>query len=136
MPLVVHARDADDDIIRIIKEEDPQNKLRGVMHCFSSSPEMGMKALDLGFYISFSGIVTFPKATELQNFAHKVPMDRLLVETDAPFLAPSPYRGKTNKPAYVVETAKYISGLLSISEEDIATHSNKNFFSLFSRAIK
>ncbi|MEM6781385.1 MAG: TatD family hydrolase, partial [Pseudomonadota bacterium] len=93
LPLVVHARDADEDIMRIIKEEGTGTKLKGVMHCFSSGAKMAQEALDFGFYISFSGIVTFKKATELQDIAKTVPMDRLLVETDAPFLAPEPHRG-------------------------------------------
>ncbi len=136
LPLVVHARDADDDIIRILKEEGAGegSKLKGVMHCFSSSPEMGFKALDLGFYISFSGIVTFKKSTELADFAKEVPLDRILVETDAPYLAPEPYRGKINDPSLVVHTGAKIAALKNIDQESLARHSTKNFFSLFDKA--
>ena len=135
MPLVVHARDADEDIIRILKEEGAGDKgLTGVMHCFSSGREMGEQALELGFYISFSGIVTFKNAVELQAFAKDVPLDRILIETDAPFLAPEPHRKNINEPALVIHTAEKLSLIKEISQEDIASHSNKNFFSLFKRA--
>ena len=134
MPMVVHARDADEDIIRIIREENGSNKLRGVMHCFSSGAKMAEEALDLGFYISFSGIVTFKTAIELQDIAKTVPLDRILVETDAPYLAPVPHRGKTNQPAYVLNTGKQLAALHNVSEEQIADHSKKNFFTLFNRA--
>ena len=137
LPLVIHARDADEDIIRIMKEEGagPDSKLKGVMHCFSSSPEMGRKALDLGFYISFSGIVTFKKSVELQDFAKEVPLDRILIETDAPFLAPEPHRGGINEPALVIHTAEKIGDLRGISKDVIAQHSKDNFFKLFDKAV-
>lgn len=137
LPLVIHARDADDDVIRIMKEEGAgaNSKLKGVMHCFSSSPEMGHQALDLGFYISFSGIVTFKKSVELQNFAKEVPLDRILIETDAPFLAPEPYRGDINEPALVVHTAEKLADLHKISKDAIAQHSKDNFFRLFDKAV-
>lgn len=131
LPLVVHARDADDDIMRILREEASGAGLKGVMHCFSSSRKMGEEALDFGFYISFSGIVTFKTATELQDFAKIVPLDRVLVETDAPFLAPEPHRGRVNEPALVGHTGRFVAGLKSISEEEIANHSKENFFGLF-----
>jgi TatD DNase family protein len=134
LPVVIHARDADEDIIKILEEEGRGTSLTGVMHCFSSSREMGERALELGFYISFSGIVTFKKSTELQEFAKDVPLDRILIETDSPFLAPEPFRGKINEPALVIHTAKFISDLKSISEETIASHSKQNFFNLFTKA--
>ena len=134
MPMVVHARDADEDIIRIIREENGSGKLRGVMHCFSSGRKMAEEALDLGFYISFSGIVTFKTATELHDIAKTIPLNRVLVETDAPYLAPTPHRGKINQPAYVINTGKQLAKLHNITEEKVAAHSKENFFNLFSRA--
>jgi TatD DNase family protein len=134
LPLVVHARDADDDIIRIIREEGAGKELKGVMHCFSSGRKMGEEALALGFYISFSGIVTFKKSEELRDFARDVPKDRILVETDAPFLAPEPDRGRINEPALVVNTARQIAQLKNISEEEMARIATDNFFRLFDRA--
>lgn len=114
LPLVVHARDADEDIARIIREEN-NGRLTGVMHCFSSGRRLAEEALDFGFYISFSGIVTFKKATELQDIARIVPLDRILIETDAPYLAPEPHRGKTNVPAYVAHTCAFLAQLKDIS---------------------
>jgi TatD DNase family protein len=134
LPLVVHARAADEDVIAILKEEGAGKGLKGVMHCFSSSPAMGFEALDLGFYISFSGIVTFKKSTELADFAKEVPLDRVLVETDAPFLAPEPFRSEINEPALVVHTANKVADLLNIDKETLATHSKNNFFTLFDKA--
>lgn len=134
LPLVVHARDADEDVMRIIREEGAGTDLKGVMHCFSSGRDMGEDALDFGFHISFSGIVTFAKADELRAFAKDVPLDRLLIETDAPFLAPEPHRGQINEPALIVHTARTLAELKSASEEQIALHSKNNFFSLFKKA--
>lgn len=134
LPLVVHARDADEDIIRIIKEEGAGSDLKGVMHCFSSGRKMGEDALELGFYISFSGIVTFKKSVELQEFARDVPLDRILVETDAPYLAPEPHRGDINEPALVVHTGSFVARLKGISEKDMASRSTQNFFTLFDKA--
>jgi TatD DNase family protein len=134
LPLVVHARDADDDIIRILREEGAGTKLKGVMHCFSSSRKMGEEALALGFYISFSGIVTFDKADELKEFAKVVPLDRVLVETDAPYLAPMPHRGEINQPALVTHTGAFVANLKQIAVEDMAAHSKRNFFTLFDKA--
>lgn len=133
LPLVVHARDADDDIIRIIREEGAGSSLQGVMHCFSSSRKMGEEALDLGFYISFSGIVTFDKSDELQDFARDVPTDRILVETDAPYLAPSPHRGAINQPALVVHTAARIAALRGVDPAEIGRCTTENFFRLFKK---
>ncbi len=134
LPLVVHARDADDDIMRIIREEGAGGGLKGVMHCFSSGRAMGEAALDFGFYISFSGIVTFPKAPELRDFAKDVPLERLLIETDAPYLAPAPFRGKINEPALVVHTAAMLAELKGVTPEIMAAQTRENFFTLFSKA--
>ena len=134
MPMVVHARDADEDIARTIREEGKGTRLTGVMHCFSSGRGLAEAALEMGFYISFSGIVTFKQADELRAIARNVPLDRILVETDAPYLAPEPYRGKTNQPAYVPHTGKVLADIHKISEEDMARHSSDNFFRLFKRA--
>lgn len=134
LPLVVHARDADEDIMRIIREEGTGTKLKGVMHCFSSGRKMGEEAVDFGFHISFSGIVTFDKSDELRAFARDVPADRILVETDAPYLAPEPFRGKTNEPALTVHTASVVAKVRGLSESDLATQTTKNFFMLFDRA--
>ncbi|MGB4106716.1 MAG: TatD family hydrolase [Alphaproteobacteria bacterium] len=134
LPLVVHARDADEDIIRTLREEGAGSNLTGVMHCFSSGRAMAEQALELGFYISFSGILTFKSAAELQDIARNVPLERVLVETDAPFLAPVPHRGKTNQPAYVKETGKFLAQLHNTNEETIAKHCKNNFFKLFKKA--
>ncbi|HEU4837826.1 MAG TPA: TatD family hydrolase [Micavibrio sp.] len=136
LPLIVHARDADADIMRVIRDENERAgaRVRGVMHCFSSGPGLAENALAEGFYISFSGIVTFKKSTELQAIAKTVPLDRLLVETDAPFLAPEPYRGKTNEPNYVKYTGEFIAGALNRDPAEIARITKENFFNLFTRA--
>ncbi len=136
LPLIVHARDADDDIIRVIRSENPDKKLRGVMHCFSSGPKLAQDALEEGFYISLSGIVTFKKSVELQEIAKTVPLNRILVETDAPFLAPEPFRGKTNEPAFVSHTGRFLANLLNSDEETIASTTKENFFTLFNKAKK
>ncbi len=135
LPLVVHARDADEDILRIIREEGGAKAgLTGVMHCFSSTRVLAEGALEEGFYISFSGIVTFKKSNELQEIAKAIPQDKLLIETDAPFLAPEPLRGKINEPAYVSHTGRFLSNLLNLDEETLITISKNNFFSLFKKA--
>jgi len=135
LPIIIHARDADADIARIMfEEEGAGTHLRGVMHCFSSGTELAEKALDFGFYISFSGIITFKQAEELRNIAQNVPVERILLETDAPFLAPVPFRGKTNQPAYVSYTGKVVADLHNIDEKNLATHSKNNFFTLFNKA--
>lgn len=136
LPLIVHARDADADIMRVIRDENQRAgaKVRGVMHCFSSGAGLAENALAEGFYISFSGIVTFRKSTELQAIAKTVPLDRLLVETDAPFLAPEPYRGKTNESTYVKYTGEFVAGALNRDPAEIARITKENFFNLFTRA--
>ncbi len=133
LPLIIHTRDAEEDTVRILQEEGG-DKINAVLHCFTGTRDLADKALDMGMYISFSGIVTFKKSTDLQEVAKMVPNDRFLVETDAPFLAPVPYRGKTNQPAHVIETGKFVANLKSISEEDCARYSKENFFRLFGRA--
>jgi TatD DNase family protein len=134
LPLIVHARDADADIGAIIREEGAGTSLAGLMHCFSSGRALAEDMLDFGFYISFSGIVTFAQAEDLREIARAVPLERILVETDAPYLAPVPHRGKTNQPAYVTQTGAALANIHSISEENMATHSKQNFFKLFKKA--
>ena len=135
VPIVIHARDADEDIIRILQEEGANDPaMRGLMHCFSSSAWMAEEALKLGFYISLSGMVTFKKNTELQDIVRNVPIDRLLVETDAPYLAPEPHRGGINQPAYVVHTGHKVAELKGVTPEKMAAETSANFYRLFTRA--
>ncbi len=134
LPLVVHARDADEDVIRLIREETGGKGMRGVMHCFSSGPKMAEEAVALGFHISFSGILTFKKSEELRDIAKRVPQDRLLVETDSPYLAPEPYRGKTNQPAYVAHTGATLAYVHEMQPEQMAKITSDNFFALFNKA--
>lgn len=134
-PLIIHTRDAREDTITIMRESQA-DLAGGVMHCFTESIDMARKALDLGFYISFSGIVTFKNAKELQEVAKFVPLDRLLVETDSPYLAPVPHRGKSNQPAYTYYVAEKIAELRKITIEQVAEASTDNFFKLFSTAIR
>jgi TatD DNase family protein len=132
-PLIIHMRDATDDTLRIMREESAGDA-GGVMHCFVEDWEAAKKAMDLGFYISFSGIVTFKNATELKDVAKKMPADLMLVETDSPYLAPTPYRGKSNQPAYVKYVAEHIAELRNESVEKITETTTENFFRLFSTA--
>lgn len=134
LPVVIHARDADEDMIRILREEGKGGRLRGVLHCFSSGPKLAGEALNLDFYISFSGILTFAKAEDLREIAKAIPPERLLVETDAPYLAPEPHRGKVNEPAFVRHTGKFLADLHQISEQDMASITSQNFFDLFDKA--
>lgn len=129
-PLIIHSREARDDTSRILREEGA-DAVGGVMHCFTDTWDLARAALDLGFYISFSGIVTFRNAQELRDVARRVPMDRLLIETDSPYLAPVPHRGKPNEPRYVSEVAGQIAELHGISPEQIAEVTTRNFFELF-----
>jgi TatD DNase family protein len=131
LPLIVHAREADRDVARILDEERPPP---GVMHCFSSGRVLAEAALAFGFYISISGIVTFRNAEELRAIVRDVPLDRLLIETDAPYLAPVPYRGKRNEPAFVAATAAAVAGLKGLEPEALATVTSANFFRLFGKA--
>lgn len=132
-PLVVHTRDSAPDTLRVLKEEGAE-QVGGVMHCFTEDWSIAQQALDLGFYISFSGIVTFKNATIVKEVAQKCPLDRILVETDSPYLAPTPYRGKPNQPAYVLHVAEEIARLRSLSLEAIGEASTRNFYRLFKNA--
>ncbi|MDR0662016.1 MAG: TatD family hydrolase [Holosporales bacterium] len=129
LPVCVHTRDAQEDTLALLSSFPG---LRGVIHCFSGSKAFARAILDLGFYLSFSGVLTFPKATTLQEIARFVPADRMLIETDAPFLAPIPHRGKSNEPAWVVYVARQLASLREESLEDIARQTTENFFTLFS----
>ena len=131
LPVIIHTREAETETIDILKRDYHEAKRRGVFHCFSGSMELAKAALDLGFYISFSGIVTFKKADALREVAKYVPLDRLLVETDCPFLAPIPYRGKRNEPAYVVEVARVIGEVRNQTNEDIGAATAQNYSELF-----
>jgi TatD DNase family protein len=131
LPLIVHAREADDEIARILGEEKPPP---GVMHCFSSGRALAEAALARGFYISISGIVTFRNAEELRAIVRDLPLDRLLVETDAPYLAPVPYRGKRNEPAFVAATAAAVAALKGVDPQHLAEITTANFFRLFAKA--
>ncbi len=133
LPVIVHTRDAREDTLRII-EAHGNTQSAGVLHCFTESWEMAERALALGYYISLSGIVTFKNATELKEVAKRVPAERLLVETDSPYLAPVPYRGKPNEPKFVREVAEYVAELRGLSYEDLAEQTSENFFRLFSKA--
>jgi TatD DNase family protein len=132
-PLIIHTREAADDTMNILKSNHADN-CGAVMHCFAEDWQTAKKALDLGFYISFSGIVTFNSAKTLKDVAKKCPLDRMLVETDAPYLAPVPMRGKPNQPAFVAHTAQYVADLKGIELEVLAEETSDNFFKLFSSA--
>lgn len=133
LPVIVHTRDAREDTIDLIREHGSREHA-GVLHCFTESWDMAKAALDLNYYISLSGIVTFKNAEELRDVARQVPIDRLLVETDSPYLAPVPYRGKPNIPAYVREVAEFVAELRGISYEELAERTTENFYRLFPRA--
>ena len=135
LPLIVHSRGAEEETAAILSEASAEGELCGVIHCFTGGTQLAREVLDLGFYISLSGIVTFPSASELRNVAQSIPLNRLLVETDAPYLAPVPMRGRSNEPAFVTYTAKSISELLGISFQDIEKNTTQNFFRLFSKAL-
>lgn len=132
-PLVIHTRNAAEDTIRIMREEGAE-RIGGVMHCFTESQEVAEQAMELGFYISMSGIVTFKNAGALKEVARQIPLDRLLVETDSPYLAPIPYRGKTNQPAYVRYVAEHVAELRGITLAEVAAATTQNFFRLFKQA--
>lgn len=136
LPLIVHARDADEDTAAILRDEVGKGAFTGVMHCFSSGRGLAEAALELGMYVSFSGILTFKNAQELREIARDVPDDRLLVETDAPFLAPVPNRGKRNEPSFVVHTAEALADVKGMAVADLHTLTSDNFFRLFARAAR
>ena len=133
LPLIIHARAADDEVARILREERPPP---GVLHCFSSGRALAEVAIELGFCISISGIVTFRNAEELRAIVRDVPLERLLVETDAPYLAPVPYRGRRNEPAYVAATAAAVAALKEIEPDELAAATSENFFRLFQKAAR
>ena len=136
LPLIIHARDADEDMARILAEEHKAGAYSCVMHCFSSGAALGKTALDLGFYLSMSGISAFPKSQELRDIFATAPVDRILVETDAPYLAPPPYRGKRNEPAYTVHTAKVGADVFGMDWPDFAAQTQANFDRLFWKAAQ
>jgi len=130
-PIIVHTRDADARTMEILEAEYKNQNFPGLIHCFSTSKELANRALDIGFYISISGIITFNKASELREIVKEIPLDRLLIETDSPFLAPVPHRGKTNEPAFVKEVAHALANLKNISFEELAQITSDNFNRLF-----
>lgn len=132
LPVIIHAREADDDIIALLSEYKGRG-LRGVMHCFSSTKALADYALSIGFTLSFSGIVTFPKATEIHHICTATPLDRVLVETDAPYLAPIPYRGKRNEPAFVSHTGRFVAQLHQKDEAHVMSQVMDNFYKLFNK---
>ncbi len=134
LPIIIHTRDAEDDTARIIGEEMGKGAFPALIHCFTASAPFGARMLDLGLTISLSGIVTFKNAKDLQAVAAGLPDDRILVETDAPFLAPVPHRGKTCEPAFVADTCAFVAGLRGTSKESLADMTGENFFKLFSKA--
>ncbi|MGJ8618651.1 MAG: TatD family hydrolase [Sulfitobacter sp.] len=136
LPLIIHARAADDDMARILTEEHAQGAFSCVMHCFSSSPALAHAALDLGFYLSMSGITAFPKSGDLRDIFAAAPIDRILVETDAPYLAPPPYRGRRNEPAYTAHTARKAAETFGMDYADFAAQSQANFERLFTKAAQ
>ena len=133
LPLVIHSRDADDDMARILEEETGKGAFPAVLHCFTGGRDLAMRALALGHYISFTGILTFKPSQNLRDLAAELSTDRVLVETDAPYLAPGPYRGKRCEPAYVVETAKVLAQAQGVSLDAVAKQTTENFFRLFSK---
>lgn len=133
LPLVIHARDADDDAARILEEEMGKGAFPALLHCFTGSRELALKAVDLGLYVSFSGILTFKNSSQLRDIAAELPIDRLLVETDAPYLAPGKYRGRRNEPSFVVETAKVLAEAHGIGFEAMAKQTTANFHRLFAK---
>ena len=133
LPLVIHARDADADVAEILRDEMGKGAFPAILHCFSSGRELAMTGVELGLHVSFSGILTFKRSEDLRAIAADIPLDRLLVETDAPYLAPPPHRGKRNEPSYVVETAKVLAEAKGISPEALAAATSANFFRLFNK---
>ena len=131
LPLVIHSREADAETARILEEETGQGAFPAVLHCFTGGPELARRAIALGLFISFTGILTFKNSAALRAIAAELPSDRILVETDAPYLAPSPFRGKRNEPAHVVEVAKVLAETRGVSFEEIARQTTDNFFALF-----
>ncbi len=133
LPLVIHTREAEADTARILEEETGKGAFPAVLHCFTSSRELALKGVALGLYVSFSGIVTFKKSEDLRAIAAELPADRILVETDSPYLAPGKFRGKRNEPSYVVETARTVAGARGVAFDDLARQTTENFFRLFNK---
>lgn len=135
LPVIIHTRDAEDDTLAILRDEMEQGAFPALIHCFTASGAFGDTVLELGLSISISGIVTFKNAKDLQEMAARVPTDRLLIETDAPFLAPVPHRGKTCEPAYVADTARFVAELRGIDIEELSSTTTRNFFELFAKTV-
>ncbi len=133
LPLIIHAREADGDVAKILTEETKRGAFPAVLHCFTGSRELAFTGIDLGIYVSFTGILTFRKSDDLRAIAAALPADRILVETDAPYLAPGKYRGKRCEPAYVVETAKVLAEVRGVTEIEMARQTTENFFRLFNK---
>jgi TatD DNase family protein len=133
LPLVIHSRDADADMAQILTQEAGKGAFPAVLHCFTGSRELALRGIELGFYVSFSGILTFKKSEDLRAIAAELPADRILVETDAPYLAPGRYRGKRNEPSYVVETARVLAKTRGVTDAEIARQTTDNFFRLFAK---
>jgi TatD DNase family protein len=136
LPLEIHARDADADTARILEEEHAKGPFPAILHCYTGGPELARRAVALGLIVSFTGVVTFKRSDELRAIAAEVPLDQMLVETDAPYLAPVPFRGKTNEPAYVVHTARCLAEVKGISAEEFAAATTDNFFRLFKKVSR
>jgi TatD DNase family protein len=136
LPLVIHAREADADVANILEEEMKNGALKPLLHCFTSSMELARRGLAIGAFVSFSGILTYKSAENLRTVAAEVPMDRLLVETDSPYLAPVPYRGKSNEPAFVVKTLQRLAEVKGVTADVMAKATNDNFFRLFSKVLR
>jgi TatD DNase family protein len=135
LPLVIHARNADEDMIEILSDEMGRGRFSAVLHCFSSGEALARVGVELGLYVSFSGILTFRNSEDIRRIAAQVPQDRLLVETDAPYLAPVPHRGKTNEPAYVAHTARTLGEVIGATETEVAEITTANFYRLFPKAV-
>ena len=133
LPLVIHSREADADMARILEEETAKGAFPAVLHCFTGSRDLAMRGIALGLYVSFTGILTFKNSADLRSIAAELPADRILVETDAPYLAPLPFRGKRNEPSYVVETAKVLADVRGVSMDEIALQTTENFYRLFNK---
>lgn len=133
LPLEIHTREADADTIRILEEEHAKGPFAAILHCYTGGPELARRAVELGLYVSFTGVVTFKKSDALREIANAVPLDRLLVETDAPYLAPEPFRGKLCEPAYVVHTAAALAASRGISPDELARATTENFFRIYKK---
>lgn len=136
LPVIIHSRNADSDMMEILQAEQKNAKFPALLHCFSSSKELSRKALDLGIYISIAGIVTFKNATELQEIVKFLPLESLLVETDSPYLAPMPHRGKINQPAFTRHVVEFIAELKGVTADEVAQQTTENFFKIFKKATR